>query len=69
MEYSKDQILFLDILIKGNEKGIWMDLYRKPADTQRCLPFASSHLNHCKRNIPLFQREEFVLLQKIMPRS
>ena len=69
MEYSKDQILFLDILIKRNENGIWMDLYCKPADTQRCLPFASSHPNHCKRNIPLFQREEFVLLQKIMPRS
>ena len=50
MEYSKDQILFLDILIKRNENGIWMDLYRKPADTQRCLPFASSHPNHCKPN-------------------
>ena len=27
-----------------------MDLYHKPADTQRCLPFASSHPNHCKPN-------------------
>ena len=52
MEYSKDQIPFLDILIKRNENGIWMDLYHKPTDTQRCLPFTSSHPNHCKRNIP-----------------
>ena len=52
MEYSKDQIPFLDILIKRNENGIWVDLYHKPTDTQRCLPFTSSHPNHCKRNIP-----------------
>ena len=52
MEYSKDQIPFLDILIKRNENSIWMDLYHKPTDTQRCLPFTSSHPNHCKRNIP-----------------
>ena len=31
-----------------------MDLYHKPTDTQRYLPFTSSHPNHCKRNIPLF---------------
>ena len=29
-----------------------MDLYHKPTDPQRCLPFTSSHPNHCKRNIP-----------------
>ena len=51
MEYSKDQILFLDILIKKNENSILMDLYHKPTDTQRCLPFTSSHPNYCKRNI------------------
>ena len=33
MEYSKDQIPFLDFLIKRNENGIWMDLYHKPTDT------------------------------------
>ena len=51
MEYSKDQIPFLDILIKRNENSIWIDLYHKPTDTQRCLHFTSSHPNHCKRNI------------------
>ena len=48
MEYSKDQIPFLDILIKKNENSIWMDLYHKPTDAQRYLPFTSSHPNHCK---------------------
>ena len=52
MEYSKNQIPLLDILIKRNKNSIWMDLYHKPTDTQRCLPFTSSHPNHCKRNIP-----------------
>ena len=52
MEYSKDQIPCLDILIKRNKNSIWMDLYHKPTDTQSCLPFTCSHLNHCKRNIP-----------------
>ena len=52
MEYSKAQILFLDILIKRNENGIQIDLYHKPIDTQRYLPFTSSHPNDCKENIP-----------------
>ena len=26
LEYSKDLIPFLDILIKKNENGVWMDL-------------------------------------------
>ena len=52
MEYSKDQIPFLEILMKRNENGIWMDLYHKPTNTQRCLPFTSSHPNRCKQNIP-----------------
>ena len=43
MEYSRDQILFLDILIKRNENGIWMDLYHKSRDTQRC-PFNTKNL-------------------------
>ena len=43
---------FIDIIIKRNENGIWMDLYHKPTGIQRCLPFTSSHPNHCKRNIP-----------------
>ena len=52
MEYSQDQIPFLDILIKRNKNGTWMDLYHKPTDNQRRLPFTYSQPNHCKRNIP-----------------
>ena len=29
-----------------------MDLYHKPTDTRRYVPFSSNHPNHCKRNIP-----------------
>ena len=50
MEYSQDQIPFLAILIKRNKNDIWMDLYDKSRH-KRCLPFTSSHPNHCKGNI------------------
>ena len=52
MKYSKDAIPFLNILIKRNNDNIWMDIYYKPTDTHRCLPFSSNHPNHCKKNIP-----------------
>ena len=29
-----------------------LDIYFKPTDTCRCLPFSSSHPSHCKENIP-----------------
>ena len=52
MEYSKDVIPSLDILIKCNNDNIWLDIYYKPTNTHRCLPFSSTHPNHCKKNIP-----------------
>ena len=51
MEYCKVAILFLDILIKRNNNKIWMDIYYKPTNTPRCLPFSSNHPKHCKNNI------------------
>ena len=51
MEYSKDAIHFLDILIKHNNDITWMNIYHKPTDTHRCLPFSSNHPKHCKKNI------------------
>ena len=66
MEYSKDKVPFLDILIKRNKNDIWMDLYHKPTDTQRCLPFTSSHPNYSKQFV---YQEGFVLLQKLMLRN
>ena len=51
LEYSKDGIPFLDILIKCNNDNIWMDIYYKPTNTHRCLRFSSNYPNHCKKNI------------------
>ena len=42
---------FLDILLKRNESGVWMELYHKHKDTQKCLAFTSWHPNHCKLDI------------------
>ena len=52
MEYSKDLIPFLDILIKRNNDEIWMDIYYKPIGTHRCLPFSSNHPKHWKKDVP-----------------
>ena len=52
MEFSDKEIPFLDFLIKRDNSGIWMDLYHKPTDTQRCLPYSTSHPKHCLKNIP-----------------
>ena len=52
MEYSKDTISFLDILIKRSNNKIWMDIYYKPTNTHRCLFFSSNHPKHSKKNIP-----------------
>ena len=52
MEYSKDLIPFVDILIKRNNNEIWMDIYYKPIGTHRCLPFSSNHPKHWKKDIP-----------------
>ena len=29
-----------------------MDLYHKLTDTQRCLPYSTSHPKHCLKNLP-----------------
>ena len=50
MEYSKDAIPFLHIIIRCNNDKIWKDIYYKPTDTHRCLPFSSNHPKHCKKN-------------------
>ena len=46
IEFSDKVITFLDILIKRDSSGIWMDLYHKPTDTQSVVAqpskFASS---------------------------
>ena len=53
MEFSDQEIPFLDILIKRDNNGIWMDLYHKPTDTQQCLPYSTSHSKHCLKKFHL----------------
>ena len=52
MEVSKTNIPFLDILVNKNEKTLWMDIYSKPTDAKRYVPFSSCHPKHCLTNIP-----------------
>ena len=59
MEFNDKEIPLLDILIKRDNSGIWMDMYHKPTDTQRCLPYSTSHPKHCLKNIP------FVMARRI----
>ena len=61
MEYSKDAILFLYILIKHNNDKIWMDIYYKSTDTHRCLPFSC---NHCKNNISFMMKRHICTIVK-----
>ena len=52
MEKKQTEIPFLDTLIKQDDTDIWIDLYRKPTDTRRYVPFSSNHQRHSKKNIP-----------------
>ena len=52
MEHSEEMVPFLDVLIRKEGNKIWMDLYTKPTDTRRYLPYKSAHPKHCKVNIP-----------------
>ena len=38
--------------MKRDNNGIWMDLYHKPTDTQRCLLYSTIHPKHCLKDIP-----------------
>ena len=42
-----------------------MNLYHKPADTQRHLPFTSSHPNNCKWNIPFYLAQRIYTITEI----
>ena len=43
MESSEQQLPFLDIMLNINERKVWMDLYSKPTDSKRYVPFDSCH--------------------------
>ena len=42
-----------------------MNLYHKPTDTQRHLPFTSSHPNNCKWNIPFYLAQRIYTITEI----
>ena len=52
MERSTTNLLFLDIMINKTGRKIWMDIYNKPTDSKRYVPFTSEYPRSCLRNIP-----------------
>ena len=52
MERSTTNLPFLDIMINKTGTKIWMDIYNKPTDSKRYVPFTSNHPRSCLRNIP-----------------
>jgi len=52
MEISENCLPFLDILINKEGSKIWMNLYSKPTDSKRYVPYNSNHPKHCIKNIP-----------------
>ena len=52
MEKSQTRLPFLDIIINKSGTKVWMDIYNKPTDSKRYVPFTSNHPRHCLTNIP-----------------
>ena len=52
MERSTIKLPFSDIMINKTGTKIWMDIYNKPTDSKRYVPFTSNHPRSCLRNIP-----------------
>ena len=52
MERSTTNLAFLDIMINKTGTKIWMDIYNRPTDSKRYVPFTSNHPRSCLRNIP-----------------
>ena len=55
MEFSKEQINFLDVKISQKEGTLQKDLYRKSTDTHQFLHFRSCHRYSYKKSIPYGQ--------------
>ena len=54
-EWSKKQIIFLDITVYLENGMIKSDLYVKPTDTHQYFHSSSCHPDHCKKGIPYSQ--------------
>ena len=51
MGKSQTRLPVLDIMINKSSTKLWMDIYNKPTDSKRYVPFTSNHLRHCLTNI------------------
>ena len=51
MGKSQTRLPFLDLMINKSGKKLWMDIYNKPTDSKRYVPFTSNHPQHCLTNI------------------
>ena len=51
MERSTTNLPFLDIMINKTGTKIWMDIYNKPTNSKRCVPFTTNYLRSCLRII------------------
>lgn len=51
MEYNREQIQFLDILVIKEEENVGTDIFCKPTDTHQYVNFRSAHSSYIKRNI------------------
>ena len=53
MDVSPIKTAFLDIMInKDSNNDLWMNVYQKPTDSRRYVPFNSCHPKHTLSNIP-----------------
>ena len=52
MEKIQTRLPFLDIMIKIGGTKIWIDIYKKPTDSKRYVPFTSNHPRYFLTNMP-----------------
>ena len=50
MKKSQTRLPFLDITVSKSGTKNWMDIYNKPTDSKRYVPFTSNHPRHCITN-------------------
>ena len=50
-ESSKEDVSFLDVIVKKSDGNLITDLYIKPTDRHQYLHYTSSHPDHIKRSI------------------
>lgn len=66
LEYSKNQIHFLDTWVKRDGNRLYTTLYRKPTDKNSCLHASSFHPEPTKKGLPYGQ---FLRIRRICQRD